>query len=501
MKKGVDEVRNPRTLLVKGVAWNTLYQIASLVLSLASTFILARVISQEDFGRAAAVVSILGFINVFGAPSFISHALQLPSGSEPNWGRHFTASFFIQLFLSMVCHAIAGFCWFIPKYRPIAPLLHLAAVGLLLDFANPIAGNMLRRNMNFQRLRIIQGICTVLTITVSLTLGLSNAGAYALVIASNVVPSIPFGVDLLFIRRWRPPQGWWRWPDWKDYSASLRFGFQNAGAGVLNTTRALVEAAVLPGFLGFASLGLLGRAQTLFAQTVGRVNTIIGDTVYPLLPRSNNDPVQFARHTTLFLQVSLMIVLPGAFFIAAEGRPLMRLLYGNKWAEAEPLILPAVVIGLGTAVFTIASLILLAFNRLKTNFILNLLLALMTTPMVLVAVRGGTLEQYAWALAAGQLVAGIAGLALARNLLEKNWFKRAVLPSLVCSSVALILLLFARRLWGHLPMFAAICVSALIFGAFQMGLLRFLFPHALVNFVSRLPKADFWRRLLGLSSP
>src|SRR5262249_7472286 len=154
------------------------------------------------------------------------------------------------------------------------PLLHLAALGLIIDSPNRLGFTMLQRAMAFQRLRIVHGLGMFASLGVTIGLGLAGGGAYAIVLGNNVVAALPFTVYLLLVRRWRPQPGWWRWPDWKAYRPALRFGLQQAGSGLLYAARGTLEATVLPVALGYTSIGLLNRAQALFSITVGRVVSI-----------------------------------------------------------------------------------------------------------------------------------------------------------------------------------------------------------------------------------
>src|SRR5439155_14075021 len=120
-----------------------------------SMLVLVRIIAVRDYGRAAAVVGILGFVNLFNAHLFYQHALQLPDDREPDWSLHWTHGFYLQVSLAIVCHAVAGLCWFAAAYRPIAPLVHIAALGVLLDWPNHLGAVRLQRNLDLRRLRIV----------------------------------------------------------------------------------------------------------------------------------------------------------------------------------------------------------------------------------------------------------------------------------------------------------------------------------------------------------
>src|ERR1051326_7912702 len=177
-----------------------------------------------------------------------------------------------------------------------------------------------------------------------------------------------------FVRRWHPGKGWWRWPGLNTCKPVLEFGLQRLGSGLLYSGRGALEAAILQIAFGYTGVGLWNRAQALFSTSLGRLGAVVAESIYPLLPRFVNDGDRYARQTTLYLQVMLWTVVPGAIFLGFSGAALSRLLYGSKWVAADPLLWPAALIGCGMLVFTPCSSILLAVNRLAFCLTLDALL-------------------------------------------------------------------------------------------------------------------------------
>jgi O-antigen/teichoic acid export membrane protein len=486
-------------IVLRGVAWSTVRRVVEVFVSFAAMLVLVRVIPPEEYGRAGAVVGVVTLLNAFSCSQFMAVALQLPDGAEPDWSLHWSAGFYIQLSVSAACQLVAGVCWLYPAYRQIAPLIHLAGIGILLDWPNWLGGLMLRRAMDFQRLEILNGVTTFVSLGVTLALGVSGGGAYAIVLGGNVARALPFGADLLIVRRWRPAPGWWRWPDWKAYRPALRFGFQQSGSALLHGARGALEAAVLPGLVGYGAIGLFNRAQALFATTVGRVGSILVETVYPLMPRYAANLEAYPRQATLFLQVVCLCAVPGAVYVGLEGAALSRLLYGLRWTAADPLIPPCALIGLGQVLLLTASGILLAANRLKTSFLLDLTAAVLSALVIGVAWTAGGLHAYAWAAAAGHLLAAAAALGLASPLLATGWARTSLLPPAVISAVGVILIMAIEPLWAPYPPLARLAASSALFALGAVLTLRGIFPALLTAVLSRVPGGQRVSGFLRLS--
>jgi O-antigen/teichoic acid export membrane protein len=441
---------------------------------------------------------VLALINCFNCSYFIAQALQLHEGEEPDWAAHWTAGFYIQFALFIACNLIAFACWMLPAYRPMAVLLHVASIGLLIDFPGQIGLTRLRRDLDYRTLRLVQVVCTLVTVVSSIFLALAGAGAVALIVGSNVLHGIPLGLHLLVIRRWRPRAGWWRWPKWDEYRGPLRFGAQLSGSAVLTAARGMLEATVLPATLGYEAVGLLNRAQVLFSTTGGRVAAVVVETVYPLLPRSAGNPEQFSRHATLFVHTMLLISIPGAAFVGIEGPSLSRLLYGATWVAADPLILPGTVFAWGVSTVVIFAAVLQARNQLRLAFTSSLIAAISCLPAMFVAITGGGTLRYAWALGVGQAAAALIAAKLATNLLQKEWFGRGVVPAILATGAgSLVILLIDARNPVLQPVWR-ILIDATVFGFVILLILRSFFGSLLLEVVQRLPGRDFIRGVLRI---
>lgn len=485
-----------RQLLARGIAWNTWYHLFGTAVALGAMMILVRIIPPAEYGRFGAALGLLALLNSFNFVGFVAQALQLPDGQEPDWSLHWSAGLYIQTSLMLVCHGLAGLCWLAPDYRAIAPLLHLAAFGLVLDWPAQLWAAMLRREMDFRRLKVLHACSTILNLLVTIIAGLAGGGAYAIVLGGNVITPLPLVVDLLIVRRWRPGPRWWGWPDWALYRPALRFGLQQSSSALLGSARGALESVVLPGAVGFVPMGLLNRSRALFTSTIGRVGQVLVETAYPLLPRYVGDPKLYARQATLFCQILMLVLLPGALYLGLEGPALSRLLYGERWIAADPLFWPGALAGLGLGLFGAGSSVLLAASRLRTCLLLDALAAGLSVPVIAVAWAGGGIVAYAWAVAAGQLAVGTIALAVASSRLTVRWVRSVVVPPAVGSLLAIGAGLIVDGAISTLT--PRLCLATCVYAFTVAVSIRGLFPGPLVTLLSGVPgggRVSGWLRL------
>ena len=244
------------TTVARGIAWAGIYQVFEAIVSFAAMLVLIRLLTPMDYGRASSVAGFLGLINVLSVNSLVPHALQVPGTEEPDWSLHWSVGCCVQGTLFCGCVAISVLCFFTHAYRPVSSLLFVAGFGLLIDLPNSISAAMIRRSLDYRRYRILLGASVLLKVGVIMTLAINGLGAFGIVLGSNVLSGIPFGLDLLFRRRWKPHTGWWQLPNWRAYRETLSFGVQQAGSSLLSRARMGAESAILPACLGFGAIGL-----------------------------------------------------------------------------------------------------------------------------------------------------------------------------------------------------------------------------------------------------
>ena len=489
-----------RRLIIHGLAWNSAFQVFVAAVNFISMLVLVRIIPPAEYGRAAAALGVLGLLNCFNCGFFIAQAIQLGERDHPDWDMHWRVGLRIQFAIAVLCNIIAGCLWFSDSYRPIAPLLHLASLGLLVEAPYQLSWTMLRREMDFRRMRFISAAAVVTSAVVSIGFGMNGFGAAAMILGSNVCNGLPFGIHLLFLRRWRPKGHWFTAPEWSNYRPALRFGAQSSGTAMLAALRALLESVVLPRTIGYQGMGLLNRAQVLFSTTVGRVAWLVMDTVYPLLPRSAHDPAQFARHATLVAQTMLLFSIPGAAFLLIEGPTLSRLLYGAKWIAADPLIAPGTILAWGISTALVFGSILLAANRLNVSLAVSVTGACLTLPAMTVALLGNGMLMYVWTLAAGQCVAAGIAMVMCTPLLDRWWIRQSLFPPTVAGMIGALVLVATTPQRESFRPAVRLAISAFVFALVMLLVMRAGFAGSLRTVVACLPGSEHWLRWLKLSA-
>ena len=181
-----------------------------------------------------------------------------------------------------------------------------------------------------------------------------------------------------------------------------------------------------------------------------------------------------------------------------EGPSISRLLYGSKWAAADPLIAPGTVFAWAVSTVLIFTTVLQARNLLKFAFACGLAAAISCLPAIVVAAAGAATKSYAWVLACGQMAAAVVAAIVCSRLLPADWPLRTLIPPSVAGALAGISVSLIHSTFAGARLFVGLALETVIFGGIVAIVYRLLFQSALRQLLSRMPGSRMLMKIAGL---
>lgn len=476
------------------VAWTAGLSILRDVVQFVQMLIVVRLLPPEAYGRYGLTTTIFSFMVVFSAREFIAHTVLEQDEAAVNYQEQFTAGSVIQGSLFFIANAVAvGLRWS-PTYAPIQPLLHLTSVLFLIDLPSELRARMLERRMNWQRLRSVEAVGILCGTALTIALALAGAGVYALLIPLFAMPTA-FAVDLLLVEGWRPTFAWNR----HRYHASRQFGMSRVASLTAVSGSNLLESTVMARVVGYATLGLFGRAigmSTLFCQ---RVASLLMSAVYPLLARIDATSDAYRRVGGLLLRIVCWMTIPIAVGISVLRVDIVTVLYGQRWTSVIPFVPLAMAIGAITAAVQPAYGLLLVRQQAKQCFYADVWRLVGMGLALAVGLPFGV-RGYMTAL----VVVHVVSLAMVLAWLVRsqsitiNGIAGGFVPGLAAATVALLAseALRAAMLHDVAPVIRLV-VYIPFFAATYLAVLRVAFGTLLAELLAYLPRSQRVHKLLG----
>ena len=375
-----------------------LFTVLRFVVNIAGIAIIARLVPPSEFGIAALALPIaaivtglsdLGLGTVVVQRETINHRLV-----STLWWLNAGMGLLTAGGLVLLAGPVAAF-YDEPRVEPILWTLALfAAIGpLSVQYAG-----LLRRRMQVAALERITATGFVVGIALGIALALMGASYWA-VIAQRMTPIAVVFLLLLAYVPWRPSAPW-RGTSWPELRGALKFGGGLAGYGLVSESLNNLVSVLVGRVFDAVAAGLYFRAWSFADLFPLRLVAPLSGAFLPSLSRLQNDAAAFRALFVRMITRVQILTMPVAVGLAAGGDLVARVVLGEEWAAAGPLI----------SIFSI--LVLQAPISRGLNWVLSaqgrtgvmLLLALAHAAVALLAI--------AWGLQRGVLETALAFMAV-----------------------------------------------------------------------------------------
>jgi O-antigen/teichoic acid export membrane protein len=478
------------------VLWNAGFNLLKDVLQFGITMILARLLSEQDYGQFSFVTGVIGFLILFSCQPFFAHLLQVKDANDADFQRHFTLGVRLNIGVFFIANLVAFTLRYFPQWAEASPYIHAMSLMFLLDAPCELRRKMIERQFDWKKLRILQSIGLLINLVAALGMAWAGWGAYALLLPALGV-QVPFIYDLFISKKWRPT---WEF-DAPSHKPAIDFGITRIGSGLSSSGRSLLETAVLVSFLGFGGLGLMNRAIGLAQLCCLKIASQLVYSTYPLLTRAEETPENAGRIAGLVLQGISWFTIPTAVVFAMLALPVIRVVYGESWLAAVSLVPWAMAWGFAAAFVHACYSLLLAKNHVRLCFLSDITSLGLSAAVLYLALPYGVIP-YIMATTGVQVLIACAllGVLTRKRIVKWSAVGRALIPPVVCSALASLVAwslhqaLFSAQLTSFWPAMFWGVVFLIVFTI----VLRNLFGRSLANLMVYLPGGHILSKVLLL---
>ena len=317
--------------IARGAGWMLLFKAVDRVLGVVSTLVLARLLIPADFGLVAMAMSVIALIELASAFNFEAALIQRRDLSRD----HYDTAWTLNLGLGVACAVLTALLAYPTAAIYGEPRLQIVmfvlAAGRLAASFESIGPVEFRRAMDFRKEFVFLSSKRLLAFVVTLILAFVFRSYWALVIGS--VFGRVAGVVLSFLMQPHRVR--------LSLAASRElFGF-SGGLLAVNLLGAVIARA--PHFF----VGKLNGPQALGSYTLGSelaympsVELIapINRAVFPGYARLAHDAEKLRDTFLDVIGAILLLALPASVGLAVVAEPMVRVLLGERWIEAVPVI-------------------------------------------------------------------------------------------------------------------------------------------------------------------
>lgn len=305
-------------------------RLLSVLLTFASITILARLIPPADFGVWAMAGLALGLATIIRELGLVSAIVQARSLTPQQRDAYFWTSVAVSLASAGLLALAAPLLASAYGTPLLCPVVWACCASLALNGLGLVHAALLRRELQYGKLALVEGGGMVFGLTVALLAAFLRHDVWALV-AGHIAAAAWMAASALLVSRWVPGA-----PSRAAGTIDLSFSLQVTFYNVL--TFAGNNVGLAAGYrFGAATLGFFNRGQQLYHAAHYAFLTPITEVGFALLCRLAPDATYRAAYVALARRVWVLFI-PYAVLLPLLSGDLVLALLGPAWAPSVPIL-------------------------------------------------------------------------------------------------------------------------------------------------------------------
>lgn len=338
-----------RRSMLRGSGWAVLLRWGIRLTGLASTLVLARLLTPGDFGVVAIAMLVVGTIEVFSQTGHASALIRHPDPQREHYDTAWTLAIVVGLALAGAIMLVAPLTEIYFREPRATLVMQFLALRAALGGMENIGVVTFERNLQFQRIFQIGLYSKLFSLFVTLTLAVALRTYWALV-AGILAGQLARTAQTYWVSSYRPRLSIAKARE--IWAFSLWALLKNIGVYM----NAQLDQFAVGGFAGAAAMGQYNVAEDVASSPTDELNGPIVSTLFPVMAKAQGD---LEHRKQLYLEVlywTALICFATSIGVALVSHDMIELLLGEQWialATFMPwLALAAGLFGLTSSVYS-----------------------------------------------------------------------------------------------------------------------------------------------------
>jgi O-antigen/teichoic acid export membrane protein len=369
---------------VKGGFSTIAGQVFSFVISISSTFILARLLLPSDYGLVAMVSAITGIVGVFHDLGLSSAVIQKEHIDQEQVSSVFWINAAISLLLAILISLAAPLLVYFYEEPKLLSITLVFAGSILFTGFSLQHNALMKRQMKFKALSLIQIISTVFSLIVGIVLAYFGFGYWALV-AATILNPVTSSFILWIVCDWRPSITL-NISRIRDF---LRFGAGMTGFDLLNYFSRNMDNILIGKFAGSIALGLYSKAYQLLMLPINQLRNPLNAVALPVLSTLQSDYVKYANFYRQYLFALAFFSMPIVVYLGVYSEELVMVILGEQWTGAAYIFKILAIAAFVQPVISTQGLVLITTGKVNKYFKTGLVGAITLTTAFAIGIQWG----------------------------------------------------------------------------------------------------------------
>lgn len=319
--------------IVSGLFWKFGERILAQSVSFIVSVVLARLLSPEDYGVIAMVLIFISLADVFVVSGFNTALIQNRNSTDKDFSTNFYCSLLVSLVLYVILFIAAPYIAVFYKNDILVSVIRVFALRVPLSVYNSIQHAYVSRHMLFKRFFFSTFFGTLISGIVGIVFAICGFGVWALIaqyFTNTIIDTIVLAVTI----PWRLTLEF----DFKSAKKMMKYGSNILIADLTGTFFNQLRGLIIGKVYTSADLAFYNKGQQLPDLLTNNISSSVMSVLFPAISNKSSDLLEVKKLTQKSTKMLAFIVVPLMTILGVVARPLVLLLYTEKWEECIPFI-------------------------------------------------------------------------------------------------------------------------------------------------------------------
>lgn len=318
---------------IVGMFWSAVHRFGTVLISFITNLVLARLLTPEDFGIIGIIMVFIAVSDVLIDGGFASALIQKKKPTNSDYSTIFYWNLITSVFLFLVLFLTAPAIERFYQMSSLSPLLRVLGLVLFFNAFNIIQVNQLMKQLNFKKLANVNIISTSLGAIIGIIMAYSGFGVWSL-IAKLLVTSFFISILLWFSTKWRPRLLF----SFNSFKSLFKYGSYILLTNIINRIYDNIQALIIGKMFSIRDLGFYTQAKKIEEIPVTSLSAIVNQVTFPVFSKLQDDLEKLRRGLSNSLKAITFINFPLMIFIVIAAKPIIILLFTEKWSNSVPFL-------------------------------------------------------------------------------------------------------------------------------------------------------------------
>lgn len=319
--------------VVNALLWSALEKLGYQAVNFIVVVVIARLLSPEDYGVIAMMTVFISIASVLVDSGFGAALIQKKDINEGDKSTVFYSNIFFALILYSLLFFSSPLISVFYKQPILAETLRILGFVVILDSLYLVHSSLMIKELKFKYTAIINTTSIVISGIVGVVLAYNGFGVWSLIF-QQLSLSLTKGLLFWTLGDWKPKMIF----DTSSFKQLFKFSSKLLLSSIFQNIYLNIYYLIIGKLFPAKNLGYYTQAKRINDIPVLTLVSLFNQVTYPVFSSLQDDNVKLKSWYRKNIKLTFFVVLPIVLSLLITSRPLVLVVFKEKWLPSVPLL-------------------------------------------------------------------------------------------------------------------------------------------------------------------